>query len=143
MKKRILILLLAMVLVFSLAACGASKYAGEYTCTKVSMELEGEEISASPAELFDGDVTLEIVDDTKATLTLGGDPVDAEYTVNGSEITLTIEGTESKGTISENTIELDLMGTGMKYIFEKNGTSEEKDSSKAEEGDKAEESSEA
>ena len=122
--KKILVVVLALAMIFALAACGeggssdgasSDPNVGVYTGT--SVEMMG--ITMDMSEIYEGDCTLELKDGGKATVTLDGDSIDATWAVDGDAITVTIEGEESAGTIADGTIVLDLMNMGMKMTFVK------------------------
>ena len=118
MKNKIPVLLMVLVLIFSLAACG-NEYVGTYKCTNVSMEVEGETTSLDAAEVFDEDIVITLKDDGNAKVNLAGEEVEGTWKTNGKEFTLTVEKNESKGTIKEDTITVDFFGTGLNCTFKK------------------------
>ena len=123
--KKILVVVLALAMIVALAACGeggssdngasSDPNVGVYTGT--SVEMMG--ITMDMSEIYDGDCTLDLKDGGKATVTLDGQAIDATWAVDGDAITVTIEGEESAGTITDGTIVLDLMNMGMNMTFVK------------------------
>lgn len=120
--KKILSLLLATVLMFSLVACGGGgkddPNLGVYTGTVV--DLLGDETPMT--EVYPGKNTIELKSGGKATFTLDGDAIDCKWELDGSELVIDIEGTECTGTLKSGTIDLDFMGM-MDMTFVKGGSS--------------------
>ena len=117
--KKITALLLVLAMVFAFAACGSSEpddpNCGMYTCTSVGMEG----FSLTPDEIFENECTMELKNGGKAKVVIDGESASAEWSVNGTDFTLTLEGVESVGTIENGVIVIDLMDMGMDYTFER------------------------
>ena len=127
MKKQVLALLMTLVMIFSLAACGGSggsgggeSAAGTYNLTKMSSG--GEEISMEEmSEIAGMDVgmTLELTEDNKFTMDMGvlgdGEKVSGTWKMDGDSLILSAEGDELSVTYDGKTIVLDMEGEGLTF----------------------------
>ena len=114
--KRSLCLLVALLALFALVACGsgeADPNAGVYVCT--SIEMMGMEVS--PDSVFENGSTLELKSGGKGTVNMDGKKASAKWTLDGTNISVVIEGATSEGTLIDGTIRIDMMGTGMEMIY--------------------------
>ena len=117
MKKLVSILLIA-ALLLSLAACGekvedpnAGVYTGTYgTYAGFSMPVE---------QLFEGGCSLELMTGGKGVITLGADDYKVKWSLEGEEITVTLQGEDSVGTLKDGVIEIEFLGMGLTVTFEK------------------------
>ena len=124
-NKRVLALLIALSMIFALAACGGGKSpAGTYNLSKMSEN--GEEITAEEmAEIIGMDIgmTLELTKDNKFTLNMGlfGDEgeesISGAWKMDGDSMILSVEDVEWPVTCDDNTVELDMEGAI--FTFEK------------------------
>ena len=114
--KKISALFLVFALFFTLTACGNDSddpNCGFYECTKVS--AMGMEMDVS--DVLENGASLELNGGGKGKLVLDGDKFSMKWSVEGDQITLDIDGTESVGTLENGTITVDLMDIGMTYTF--------------------------
>ncbi len=118
MKKRILTVLMALVVLVSLAACGGGKNpAGTYELTKMgdgSEELTAEELTEiAGTEL---EITLEMTKDNKFTLNMGilsdeeTESVSGTWKLDGDSLILSVEGEELSATYNGKTVAMDMDG---------------------------------
>ena len=116
--KNIIALLLTIAMLLSLAACGSSEpdpNAGIYygtvgTYSGFSMPVE---------KLFEGGCSLELKNGGKGVITLGEDPYNVKWSLEGETITVTLQGEESVGTLKDGTIQIEFLGMGLELTFEK------------------------
>lgn len=118
MKKRILTVLMALVVLVSLAACGGGKNpAGTYELTKMgdgSEELTAKELTEiAGTEL---EITLEMTKDNKFTLNMGilsdeeTESVSGTWKLDGDSLILSVEGEELSATYNGKTVAMDMDG---------------------------------
>ena len=118
MKKRILTVLMALVMLVSLAACGGGKNpAGTYELIKMgdgSEELTAEELTEiAGTEL---EITLEMTKDNKFTLNMGilsdeeTESVSGTWKLDGDSLILSVEGEELSATYNGKTVAMDMDG---------------------------------
>ena len=136
MKRMIIALVLVLLMVFALAACGEggaaedpnAAYYGTYNLIMVKMGP----LVATPTDMgvFEG-ASVELQADGKAIFNDGESAEDTTYTIEGSNFTLVESDTEFKGTIENDTLTLaitaeTLGGEGdaeaMTMYFGKDGT---------------------
>ena len=122
--KKFAAILLAVMMLFALTACGGSSEPADPNCgtyTLTSAEMMG--ISMAPEEVFTGESYLELRDGGDASLTLDGDTVPATWVLDGANITVSIEDGgvtyDSTGTLTEGVIVINLLDMGMNFTFEK------------------------
>ena len=109
MKKayRAAALLLAALLLLSLAACGEpDPNAGTYVCT----EITAQETVFGPEELFNGDVSLTLYSGGRGRIRLDGEAGDIRWTLQGAELLVDINDVPSFGTLENGVITLNLSG---------------------------------
>lgn len=118
--KKWIAMLLAVVMTLSLCACGGEKespYTGKYISvagTVLGMTMTGKDIEGFSITLDEGG---------KGTMEVDGDKGDIKYTIEGTKITIKVDGEKIVGTIEDDVIEIeDMLGTGMDLIFAKKGT---------------------
>ena len=118
MKKRILTVLMALVVLVSLAACGGGKNpAGTYELIKMgdgSEELTAKELTEiAGTEL---EITLEMTKDNKFTLNMGilsdeeTESVSGTWKLDGDSLILSVEGEELSATYNGKTVAMDMDG---------------------------------
>lgn len=116
--KKIIAILLTLAMVLSLAACGekeedpnAGVYYGTYgTYSGFSMPVE---------KLFEGGCSLELMTGGKGVITLGADDYKVKWSLEGEEITVSLQGEDSVGTLKDGVIEIEFLGMGLTVTFEK------------------------
>ena len=116
--KKIIAFLLAMAMLLALAACGSSEpdpNAGIYygtvgTYSGFSMPVE---------KLFEGGCSLELKNGGKGVITLGADPYNVKWSLEGETITVTLQGEDSIGTLKDGVIDIEFLGLGLSLTFEK------------------------
>ncbi|MGM9579273.1 MAG: hypothetical protein ACI3VS_07810 [Evtepia sp.] len=109
--KKFTALCLALLMALTLCACGSSaeENLGKYTCTSIVM---------GDVDLGGGDEWIELQADGKAVLYMMSQTYNAEYTLEGSAFSLSVDGQAvASGTLENNTIRVDLQG--MTCVFEK------------------------
>ena len=109
--KPIFAFVAALALLFTLCACGSSAEdnLGKYTCTSIVM---------GDVNLGGGDEWIELQADGKAVLYMMSQTYNAEYTLEDSAFSLSVDGQAvATGTLENNTIRVDLQG--MTCVFEK------------------------
>ena len=124
--KRVVSLVLALLLMVSLSACGSSGRAdealvGKYlavTGTSMGMTLSGADMAGFTLELKSGGKVTMTIDDTSA---------DGKWVNDDKTITLTIDNTDMVGKLDKDTITFEsilkeLVGTSMDLKFAKEGT---------------------
>ena len=122
--KKILAILLTLAMLLSLAACGgeddpnAGKYIG------VSAAVGG--FAMAMSDVYPGETQIELKSNGKGNIVLGGDSFPMKWALEGDVFTLTIDGVDSVGKLSNGTIVIDLMDMGCVMTFEKEITEEEK-----------------
>jgi len=113
--KKFLSLFLAFVLMLCLAACDDSGKAdpnlGIYK--GVSLTMSGETYALS--DVYEGISSLELKEDDKAALTLGGETIEGTWKLDGETIKLTVDGVECAGSLKDGTIVVDIMGMEMTF----------------------------
>jgi hypothetical protein len=113
--KKIIALLLAVVMLLSLAACGgepdpnAGKYLG------VRGEMNG--VILTMEELYPGESYLELKDGGKGKLVLEGDAFNITWKLDGENFTMDIEGDACDGTLKDGVVIFDFMNMGMLLTF--------------------------
>lgn len=118
--KKVLVVVLALAMIFALAACGdnapaanTDPNAGHYVCTELSMFG----ISLGVEEVYTNGAYVDLNDGGKGVINLDGDSFDLDWVLDGETITLTIEGTDSVGTLVDGTMVVDLLDLGMDCTF--------------------------
>lgn len=118
--KKILALLLTVVMLLSLAACGGGEpdpNAGVYQ--GVRGEMDG--IVLTMEELYPGESYLELKDGGKADLVLEGDKITGKWTLEGDKFNLVVEGEDCPGTLKDGIVTFDFTGIGLYLTFAKDG----------------------
>lgn len=116
MKKWIAIMLI-LAMLLSLAACGgtteedpnAGKYLGT-TAKAFGMSME-------MSEIYPGETWVELKSGGKGTIMLDGDDFPMNWSLEGDVFTLTIDGVDSIGTLTDGVITVDLMDMGVEMTF--------------------------
>ncbi len=118
--KRIICLVLAAALLLSLAACssGDDPNIGYYECL-TGRTGDGPEVVID--DIFSGGTWLELKAGGKATLSLDGSDGEVKWSVDGTEITVDIDGQECTGSISGGIIVLNMMDSDMVLTFVRPG----------------------
>ena len=126
--KRVFVLLLTFSMLLSLVACGGKEEndpnAGIYLCT--TAEMMGMEMPIE--DIYEGENTLELKSGGKGTITLESDPYKIKWTLDGTELTISIDGEDSVGTLKNGVIKIDFMNMGLVMTFVKEGATEEQSS---------------
>ena len=118
--KKILALLLALAMLLSLAACGETEEdpnAGKYI--GISAAVGG--FSMPMSEVYEGETWIELKSGGKGKIMLDGEEFSLKWALEGEEITITLEGVSSVGTLKDGLITNDLMNMGCVMEFLKEG----------------------
>lgn len=112
--KKISALLLVLMIFFAFAACGGSDpNCGIYECTKVTaMEVE-----MDVTDVYPNGASIELQSRSKGIITLDGTEYPLKWSLEENKITLTIDDTDTVGTLENGAITIDLMDAGMTYTF--------------------------
>ena len=119
--KKFFALLLAFTMLFSMTACGGGEddpHAGIYIGTTAEML----DMEMPMSEIYAGENYLELKTGGKGSLVLEGDSFKVKWNLNGTELTVTIEGEDSVGTMKNGVIDIDFMNMGMILTFVKEKT---------------------
>ena len=115
--KKLFAILLTLVMLLSLAACGGEPdpNAGVYrgvsaTALGFTMDIE---------DVYEGETWIELKNGGKGTIALGGDESPIKWSQEAGEITITIDGVDSVGTLEAGVISIDLLDMGVVMVFEK------------------------
>ena len=129
--KKIIALLLALAMLLSLAACGGSAEedpnAGKYI--GISAAVGG--FSMPMSDVYEGETWLELKSGGRGTIMLGGDDFSIKWSVQGEEITISVQGENSIGTLKNGVVVVDLMDMGCVMTFQKEGTEPAEDEAPA------------
>lgn len=121
--KRLLAILLSIVMVLSLAACGGSAAedpnAGKYI--GVSAAVGG--FSMPMGDVYPGETWIELKSGGKGSIMLDGEDFSFKWTLDGECLTITVEGVDSVGTLKNGAIVIDLMNMGCVMTFQLEGGS--------------------
>lgn len=120
--RRNIALLLALVMLFTLTACGGEKHndanLGKYVGATV--EVFGEDVNIS--EIYsEGENYIELRSGGKCVFVLDGDSVSGKWKLDGNDIVLTVENVDSTGTLKDGVLAIDFMGQGIQMTFVKEG----------------------
>ena len=113
--KRVLCVILVLVLSLSLCACSADPNCGLYTCKTVTVG----DLSVNADKAYVNGASIELKTAGACTVNLDGAQYDGSWKSGDNSVTITLEGTDSVGTINGNTISIDLYGVGMTMDFVK------------------------
>ena len=113
--KKVLCIVLALVLTMSLCACSEDPNCGSYVCKTVTVG----DITVNVNEAFVNGASLELKQAGACEVLLDGTKYEGSWKSEGSSVTVTLEEEPSVGTISGNTISIDLLDLGMILVFEK------------------------
>ena len=113
--KKLIALLLTFAMLLSLAACGgaADPNAGKYI--GVSAAVGG--FSMPMSEIYEGEVWVELKSGGRGTIMLDGDDYSMKWALEDEELTVTIQGVDSVGTLRDGVITVDLMDMGCVMTF--------------------------
>lgn len=113
--KKVICLVLALALAMSLCACSADPNCGKYTCKTVKVD----DLTVNANEAFINGASIELKTAGACTVILDGAIYDGSWKSKDNQVTVTLEGTDSVGTISGNTLTIDLYAVGMTMDFAK------------------------
>ena len=129
--KKIIALLLTLAMLLSLAACGGSTEedpnAGKYI--GISAAVGG--FSMPMSDVYEGETWLELKSGGRGTIMLGGDDFSIKWSVEGEEITISVQGEDSIGTLKNGAVVVDLMDMGCVMTFQKEGAEPAEDEAPA------------
>ena len=114
--KKTLSILLAMLLLLSLTACGSDPNEGVYEAK--SAELGG--ISINVEKVFKGGFSVELKSGGKAVLRMSGEEYNVKWSLDGTAFKLTASDSEYTGTLSDGVIKLEnILNSGVNMTLEK------------------------
>ncbi len=114
--KKIIVALFCLLALLAFSACGADDpNAGIYE--GVSVAAEG--VTLDITDVFEKGASIELKKGGKGSITLEGKEFPLKWSLEETDLTVTVEDEVSHGTLENNTIVLDLMGTGLQYTFNK------------------------
>ena len=117
--KKLLAILLVLAMLLPLAACGgeddpnAGKYQG------VSAAVGG--FSMPMSDIYPGETWIELKSGGKGTIMLDGDDFSIKWSLDDEDITISVQGADSIGTLKDGVITVDMMNMGCVMTFEKEG----------------------
>ncbi|MBR4344446.1 MAG: hypothetical protein IKP88_17395 [Lachnospiraceae bacterium] len=115
MIRKMACLMLALILVMSLTACSADPNCGKYICKTVSVG----EITVDASNAYVNGASLELKKAGACDVVLDGTTYLGSWKSTDSTLTISLQETDSVGTIAGNKITIDLFGVGMTMTFEK------------------------
>ena len=109
--KKVIVFLTVLCMLMGLCACGskADDTLGVYR--GVDAEMFGAKMPMD--EIYPGENKIELMSGGKGTIMLDGDGIKMEWSLEGQNLTVTIEGVENKATLTDGVIVMDLAGTGI------------------------------
>ena len=118
MKKRMMLLLAMILTVLTLAACGGSKISpvvGNWKATTVSVSGVSVDVDEYLKQSGNEDVKMEMVleKDNTMSINMAGQTGDGTWKLDGSTLTLTIDGDSLDTTYENGKITMDLSGVSM------------------------------
>ena len=113
--KKVVCLVMVLALTLSLCACSADPNCGKYTCKTVKVD----DLTVDANEAFINGASIELKTAGACTVVLDGATYDGSWKSKDNQVTVTLEGTDSVGTISGNTLTIDLYTVGMTMDFVK------------------------
>ena len=118
MKKRMMLLLAMILTVLTLAACGGSKISpvvGNWKATTVSVSGVSVDVDEYLKQSGNEDVKMEMVleKDNTMSINMAGQTGDGTWKLDGSTLTLTIDGDSLDTTYEDGKITMDLSGVSM------------------------------
>jgi len=114
--KKFLALMLVFSMLLSLAACGEKEEdpnAGMYEA--VSATALG--ITLTIDEIYEGETWIELKTGGKGTIALDGEEFPMKWELDGEDITVTIDGVDSTGTLEDGIITIDILDMGLEMVF--------------------------
>ena len=118
MKKRMMLLLAMILTVLTLAACGGSKISpvvGTWKATTVSVSGVSVDVDEYLKQSGNEDVKMEMVleKDNTMSINMAGQTGEGTWKLDGSTLTLTIDGDSLDTTYEDGKITMDLSGVSM------------------------------
>lgn len=118
MKKRMMLLLAMILTVLTLAACGGSKISpvvGNWKATTVSVSGVSVDVDEYLKQSGNEDVKMEMVleKDNTMSINMAGQSGEGTWKLDGSTLTLTIDGDSLDTTYEDGKITMDLSGVSM------------------------------
>ena len=113
--KKGLALLLVVVLAMSLCACSKDPNCGKYVCKSAKVG----DISVNASEVYPNGASIDLQTAGACKVVLDGAEYSGSWKSENSTVTITLEGEESKGTVSGNTLTIDIYDVGMTMVFER------------------------
>ncbi|MBO4510612.1 MAG: hypothetical protein J5718_04625 [Lachnospiraceae bacterium] len=113
--KKGLALLLVVVLAMSLCACSKDPNCGKYVCKSAKVG----DITVAANEVYPNGASIDLQTAGACKVVLDGAEYSGSWKSENSNVTITLEGEESKGTVSGNTLTIDIYDVGMTMTFER------------------------
>lgn len=117
--KRAVCLIMVLVMAMSLCACSKDPNCGLYICKNVTVGELTVPASDGATPPFVNGASIELKTAGACTVNLDGAQYEGSWKSNDNGVVITLEGTESTGTISGNTLNIDLYSVGMDLSFER------------------------
>ena len=122
--KNVSVVLLAVVLVFSLCACGGAKIDPDDPNQGLWKAMTGEMfgMSTDVEDIFGEGFTIELQSNGKCTLNVDGKKANGTWTLNNGAFTVKGGGIDCKGRLENGKLTLeDVLDMGLNLVFEKEG----------------------
>ena len=111
--KRLACFVLILALLLALAACGEpDPNAGLYEATSVN--IEG--INLSVESIFDGSISIELKNNSRAVMTMGGEDYNLKWSLDGTALSIIASDATMTGTLENNIIVLDISGYSVTFV---------------------------
>jgi len=102
-------LILVVILAMSLCACSQDPNCGKYTCKSVRVG----DITVDAKEAYPNGTSIDLKSAGACTVVLNGVAYEGSWKSENSQVTISLEEEPSTGTVSGNTLSIDLLGVGM------------------------------
>ena len=113
--RKMICLIMVLVFAMSLSACSADPNCGKYICKTVTVG----DITVDAGEAYVNGASIELKKAGACDVVLDGTTYLASWKNNNGSITISLQETDSVGTIAGNKLTIDLFGVGMTMTFEK------------------------
>ena len=114
--KRLACLIFVLAMLLALAACGSEPDPNAGTYVAQTAEMNG--ISIAVDSVFDGGLSFDLNNGSRAVMHMGGSDYNLKWTLDGENLTIIASDTELTGTLVDGTMVLD-MGSGVTVTLTK------------------------